>query len=196
MENKYTITINKTSLAVFITIQVMILSFLFLISPVGAEATSWLNSGNNMYSNVSANVGIGNTSPTAKLDVIGNVRSKGTSNGAANYITQSSNGSYQYSLATSDANELYIGRMNGGGGTESDLVFSSGVYSKAVSNGASTFVNKSNDGTTNFGQAIANGPSSGTGTYYFGITAGPGNGISKTYIKVDNNTGTMCLGNC
>lgn len=196
MENKHTLTINKTTLAFFITIQVIIFSFLLFMSPVHAEATSWLNSGNNMYSNVSDNVGIGNTSPTSKLDVLRTIKSKSTSDGVSNNTIQTANGSYNFSFASTNSNELYMGRMNGGGGTESDLVLSAGVFSKAVSNGASTFVNKSNDGTTNFGQAVVNGPSSGTGTYYFGATAGSGYGISRTYMKIDNNTETMCLGNC
>lgn len=40
---------------------------------VGTAAAGWVTSGNNMYSDVSGNVGIGTSSPQTKLDVTGDV---------------------------------------------------------------------------------------------------------------------------
>ncbi|KKP70045.1 hypothetical protein A2X44_02410 [candidate division CPR3 bacterium GWF2_35_18] len=61
--------------AIFFTSFITVLTFVllsFLETPVNkvlAEATSWLNTGNHMYSNVSGYVGIGTTAPGVKLHV-------------------------------------------------------------------------------------------------------------------------------
>jgi hypothetical protein len=171
--------------------------FILAINPASAiSSTGWTVSGQNTYFDGTDNVGIGTATPGAKLDVYGIIRSQNTSNGAPNQILKTSNGSYNFALTTLDSNELYIGRLNGGGGTYDDLIIGTGVSAKAPTNGGSTLVNISSDNSTRFGGAVVNGPSSGTGTYYFGTTSGAGSGVSRTYMKIDHSTGTMCLGNC
>ena len=56
------------------------------VKEVFAEATSWINSGSNMYANVSGNVGIGTASPTFPLHI-----KKGTGY-AAGFLNEASAG--------------------------------------------------------------------------------------------------------
>ncbi len=63
--------------------------------PGGGDA-DWAISGSDMYSAVSGNVGIGKTSPTAKLDIDGNIRATGTLN-------------QDYDLAIATENDAEVG---------------------------------------------------------------------------------------
>lgn len=66
MKKKVTLTIMSiTIVLVFVLFSI----FKFPVNKVLAEANSWLNSGSNMYSNVSGNVGIGDNTPNSKLHV-------------------------------------------------------------------------------------------------------------------------------
>jgi hypothetical protein len=52
---------------------VVVAAVLLVLGLAGSTTAGWVTSGNNMYSDVSGNVGIGTTNPTAKLEVKGNI---------------------------------------------------------------------------------------------------------------------------
>jgi hypothetical protein len=83
----------------------------------GVISTPWDYSGNDAYSNVSGNVGIGISSPTAKLDVSGNIKANNiqlTTGAAANRVlTSDASGNASWQSAGGTLATLNSGSGNG-----------------------------------------------------------------------------------
>jgi hypothetical protein len=78
----------------------------------GGPDNDWTVSGNNMYATPSGNVGVGTSSPSAKLEVNGQVRIVGGSPGAGKVLTSDASGLASWQEST------------GGGGPDSDWAVS------------------------------------------------------------------------
>ena len=78
----------------------------------GGADNDWMVSGSNMYTIPSGNVGVGTSSPTAKLDVDGQVKIRGGSPGAGKVLTSDATGLATWQTPT------------GGGGPDGDWAVS------------------------------------------------------------------------
>ncbi len=117
---------------------------------VGGADSDWIISGNNMYSNVSGNVGIGTTTPSAKLDVevpIGGAATIGHS-------TCSATGDYAiatgYNTNASGQSSTAIGQSTTASGTISTAM----GYSTTASGSRSTAMGGSTDASGLYSTAM------------------------------------------
>ncbi len=97
-------------------------------TPAAAADSDWQVSGVDMYSIPSGNVGIGTTTPDAKLEVAGDVKISGSSSGGTITVTNSDASGYGvYGAATTGGDVT-----NYGGYFESPSKFGGGVYGLAT----------------------------------------------------------------
>jgi hypothetical protein len=198
----------KKTLVAFFAIGLL----LVLATPVLATAGVWGSSGNDMYYN-DGNIGIGTSTPSAHLDVLGNFRATSLYNGTASFVVRPNNLTGQsYGMTAISSGGLYLGRTNGPGSAVEDDIFikssngavginttnpstqldvNGNIKTKASTNGGASFVVTPNDGTSqNYGMTAVNGG----GGLYIGRTNGPGQGVEGD-IRIYPN-GNICLGNC
>ncbi|MFH1371604.1 MAG: hypothetical protein ABII09_10015 [Planctomycetota bacterium] len=165
---------------------------------LGASDEDWTISGMDMYSAVAGKVGIGTTSPTEKLDVVGNIRASGTisaSNSSETFKAAANDGRGVYGSSSSSSG--YGGYFEAAGGNgygvygvanNTGPITNYGGYFKAAGgNGYGVYGEASNLGAINYGgyfKAAGNNSSAGV---YGEATGDTGRGV---YGLASNAIGT------
>ena len=168
---------------------------------VGGADSDWIISGNNMYSNVSGNVGIGTTTPSAKLDVevpIGGAATIGhsTCSATGNYAIATgynTNASGSYSTAmgmfttASGSRSIAMGMFTTASGSYSTAMGRSTTASGLSSTAMGSYTTASGLYSTAMGREIE-----ASGDYSVGISL---NNPATTYNVTQDNTMAIMGGN-
>ncbi len=131
---------------------------------------SWTISGNNQYSAVTSNVGIGSATPSQKLDATGNINLSGDLYMSASKVVSITGGS----------NSLFLGQNAGGSSTGDGNIF----VGKFAGN-----QNTSGNDNTITGYASGSLNTTGTNNSYYGHIAGHENKTGSNNVAI----GDQCL---
>jgi hypothetical protein len=159
-----------------------LLSVPYALYAAAAADNHWIGSGNDIYTGNSGNVGIGNASPAAKLDVA----TTGTAD-ASRFVINNSASAANALYATTNGSGAGVFATNSGSGMAIEGTVSGSYYASWFEINNATNYFDAVHGVTNGGGSGISGTNTGNGSAVFGYSSGTNH---AGYFAIDNPANT------